>query len=373
MQLSRLRKAFGGQVHLRRGSRLPKNFFGEQVGGQAHGVALIMVLWVMAILSVAVLEFSFAMRTEVNITKNYKDELQLYAAVQGGVQRAIAELIFKHDPRVQQLRKTLRTEEIPQDKKEWVADGRPYSLPFDQGICEIKMMSEAGKVNINLVSESMLRKIITLLGLEGETKDIVVDSILDWRDPDDFYRVNGAENDYYQSLKEPYRCKNGNFDSIEELLLVRGITPALFYGRKGARKEEEKGKMGQTGLKEIFSIYSPGIQMDINSATPIVLKLVLGIPEDVSLKIVKAREERVFDHQLDLLQRVPEMKPFIEGDPEKQSLLLYGRTITTPYYTIESRAKSKDGGSVRGLKTIIKIDLKEKEHYKIIQWEDVLL
>ena len=224
-------KCKSGQARLRRG-----------YGGQAHGVALIMVLWVMAILSVAVLEFSFAMRTEVNITKNYKDELQLYAAVQGGVQRAIAELIFKHDPRVQQLRKTLRTEEIPPDKKEWVADGRSYSLPLDQGTCEIKMMSEAGKVNINLVSESMLRKIMTLLGLEGEARDIVVDSILDWRDPDDFYRVNGAENDYYQSLKEPYRCKNGNFDSIEELLLVRGITPALFYGRKGTKKEDEKEK-----------------------------------------------------------------------------------------------------------------------------------
>jgi general secretion pathway protein K len=77
---------------------------------------------------------------------------------------------------------------------------------------------------------------LTNLGVEGEARDIIVDSILDWRDADDFYRIHGAENDYYQSLKEPYRCKNGNFDSIEELLLVRGITPALFYGRKGPKK-----------------------------------------------------------------------------------------------------------------------------------------
>jgi len=192
------------------------------------GIALVMVLWVMAILSVVVLEFSFAMRTEVNITQNYKEELQLYGMAQGGVHRAIAELIYKHDPKVQQLRKTLTIEEIPPDKKEWVTDGRSYFLPFGQGACEIKVMSEAGKVNINLVSESMLRKIITLLGLEGEMRDIVVDSILDWKDPDDFYRVNGAENSYYQSLKESYYCKNAYFDSIEELLLVRGVSPALF-------------------------------------------------------------------------------------------------------------------------------------------------
>jgi hypothetical protein len=90
-------------------------------------------------------------------------------------------------------------------------------------------------------------------------------------------------------------------------------------------------------------------------------------------KIVKAREEKLFDHQLDLLLRVPELKPFIEGDPEKQSLILYGKTMLTPYYTIESRATVKEGASVRGLKTIIKIDPTEKEGYKILQWVDVLL
>jgi general secretion pathway protein K len=339
----------------------------------SKGVALIMVLWVIAVLSVVVLEFSFAMRTEVLITKNYKEDLQLYAMVQGGIQRAIAELIYKHDPKVQQLRKTLTSEEIPPEKREWMTDGRSYVIPFDQGTCEIKVMSEAAKVNVNLVSDSMLRKIITLLGVEAEAKDIVVDSILDWRDPDDFYRVNGAEDSYYQSLKEPYRCKNASLDSIEELLLVRGVNQTLYHGRSDIKKEEGGEKVVQAGLKDIFSIYSPSGQIDINSAPSVVLKVVLAIPEEVLQKIVKAREEKAFDHQLDLLLRVPELKPFIEGDPERQSLILYGRTLLAPYYTIESRAKFKEGESVRGLKAIVKIDPKEKEGYKILQWVDVLL
>ena len=65
-----------------------------------------MVLWVMVILSVVALEFSFAMRTEITITKNHKEDLQRYAMAEGGVQRAIAELIYKHDPRTQQMKKT---------------------------------------------------------------------------------------------------------------------------------------------------------------------------------------------------------------------------------------------------------------------------
>jgi general secretion pathway protein K len=339
----------------------------------SRGVALVMVLWVITILTVVVLEFSFAMRTEVNITKNFKEELQLYAIAQGGVQRAIAELILKHDARVQQLKKTMKTEEVIPEKKEWVADGRPYPVQFDQGECELRIMSEAGKININTISEMTLRKLIGNLGLEVEKRDVVVDSILDWRDPDDFLRINGAENDYYQSLKEPYRCKNANLDSIEELLLVKGVTPELYYGRKGTKAGEEGAKASDVGLKDIFSVYAPGEQVDINSASVPVLRAVLGLPSEVAKAILKAREEKGFQNQQDLVQRVPELSPFIA---EITGRLVFSSTstpLTTVYYTIESRGKSKDGGAVRGLKTIVKIDRMDKKGYKIIQWVDSVI
>ncbi len=323
-----------------------------------------MVLWVIAILSVVVLEFCFAMRTEVHITKNYKEDLQRYAMVQGGVQRAIVELIYKHDPRIEQARKGQKSEETPPEKREWVADGRPYLIQFSQGACEVRIISEAGKVNINILSESMLRRIIDRLGLEAEVKDIVVDSILDWKDPNDFHRVNGAENEYYQSLKEPYLCKNGNLDSIEELLLIRGVTPDLFYGGKGAKKGE-KEFVDRIGLKEIFSIYAPGEQIDINSASPVILTVVLGIPGEVAQSIVNAREEKGFANLQDLLQRVPELSPFIN---EIGRFILF-RSVTA-YYTIESSARLREDELGRGLKTIVKIDPREKGGYKILQWMD---
>ena len=331
------------------------------------GVALIMVLWVMVILSVLALEFSFAMRTEITITKNYKEDLQRYAMAEGGVQRAITELIYKHNARLQQMMKTLSLEEISPEQREWMADGRSYTLPFDQGSCEVRMMGEAGKININTVSEFFLRKIIGHLGLEGEARDVVVDSILDWRDSNDFYRANGAENDYYLSLKEPYYCKNGNLDSIEELLLIRGVTPDLYHGKKGPSEGEEES-VGRIGLKDIFSIYSPGEQVDINSATALVMNMVLGIPREVSQQMVAAREEKSFANQQDLLNRVPELAPFMG---EIGRLIVYRSAL--PYYTIESRAKLKDGLSMQGLKAIVKVDPREQEGYKIVQWVDRLM
>ena len=333
----------------------------------SRGVALIMVLWVIAILSVVVLEFCFAMRTEVNIAQNFKEEAQRYAMAQGGIERAIAELIYRNDPRIQQLRKTLKPEEVPAEKSEWVTDGRPYVLSFDQGTCEVRAIGEAGKVNINLVSDPTLRKIIGQFGLEGEARDVVVDSILDWRTPGELHRLNGAKSDYYRSLKEPYDCKNGNFDSIEELLLVRGVTPDLFYGKKAAN-EEAGSNADRVGLKDIFSIYGFGEQIDINSASATTLRIVLGIPNEVAQHIVKTRAEKGYENQADLLLRVPELSTLM-GTVGR--LILF--KSLTPYYTIESRAKNKDGGPVRGVKVIVKIDPLDKAGYRIIQWVDVIL
>jgi general secretion pathway protein K len=76
--------------------------------------------------------------------------------------------------------------------------------------------------------------------LDDKEKDIIVDSILDWRDNDDLRRLHGAEDEYYQSLPDPYRAKNDDFESVEELLLVKGITPEIFHG----------------GLKNIVTVYT---------------------------------------------------------------------------------------------------------------------
>ncbi len=69
-----------------------------------------------------------------------------------------------------------------------------------------------------------------LMRLPGMTEDVAA-AILDWIDEDDQPRESGAEIDYYSSLPIPYAPRNGPLESIDELLLVRGVTPDLLYGR----------------------------------------------------------------------------------------------------------------------------------------------
>ncbi|MBA61040.1 MAG: hypothetical protein CMJ76_01625 [Planctomycetaceae bacterium] len=68
-----------------------------------------------------------------------------------------------------------------------------------------------------------------LMALPGMTVDIA-DAIMDWIDEDDETREYGAEFDYYQSLGSPYEPNNGPFNTVEELLLVRGVMPELLFG-----------------------------------------------------------------------------------------------------------------------------------------------
>ncbi len=68
-----------------------------------------------------------------------------------------------------------------------------------------------------------------LMALPGMTVD-TADAIMDWIDEDDETREFGAEFDYYQSLGSPYEPNNGPFNTVEELLLVRGVMPELLFG-----------------------------------------------------------------------------------------------------------------------------------------------
>lgn len=73
-----------------------------------------------------------------------------------------------------------------------------------------------------------------LMAIPGMT-DELADAILDFIDDDDTPRANGCESEYYESLSPPYAAKNGRLDSLDELLLVRGVTPEMLYGEDANR------------------------------------------------------------------------------------------------------------------------------------------
>lgn len=100
----------------------------------------------------------------------------------------------------------------------------------DETLVRFGVTDESAKLNINYASEGQLLKLITPLIKDGREPLELVHAIMDWRDPDNEPREFGAESDYYGSLPTPHRAKNSPFETVEELLMVKGMTGQLLYG-----------------------------------------------------------------------------------------------------------------------------------------------
>lgn len=125
---------------------------------------------------------------------------------------------------------------------------------------------ESRKLNVNaLIQLDPVGNVLhdALMNLPNMTEEIA-DAIVDWVDADNTIRPNGAESDYYSGGQQPYRCKNGPISSLEELLLVRGVTPVLLFGtdrnRNGIQDGNEEG--ADRGWSEYLTCYGRELNVD---------------------------------------------------------------------------------------------------------------
>jgi general secretion pathway protein K len=99
----------------------------------------------------------------------------------------------------------------------------------EDGEVEIRISDENGRININFANQDRLVKLLSYCGVKQEDLNEIVDSIMDWKDFDNEHHLSGAENDYYETLAEPYKAKNSRFDVPDELALVKGMKPEYLY------------------------------------------------------------------------------------------------------------------------------------------------
>jgi len=306
--------------------------FSRPFTDRTGGVALVIVIWVIIVLIAIVGEFSYSMRTEINITRNFKEEEEAYQLALSGIEQAKAELLNAKDiTRMYVDANDVLILDPDEDVPERKGD-------LGKGNFQYTITDENGKMNLNTASMEQLRNIFMNAGVKTEEIDTIVDSILDWRDEDDLHMLNGAEEDYYQSLDRPYSCKDGPFDLPEELLLVKGMTPKIFYGSK-ANDEEEAIE----GVGKYFTVYGSG---PINrwTAPRVLLETVYGPAE--ADNIIAQRESGL-------------MNVRIAGGGED-----------TEVFSIVSTGMNSDGTIKRTVKAVVE---KDEEDLEIIYWNDNII
>ncbi len=330
------------------------------------GVTLLLVLWVLVLLTVIAAEFCRAMRTEVNIVRNDKETTQAYYAAVGGFNLAVSKIVDT----IARPTPLAAVTDSGEETIDWRINSDMPPISIGDGIAQVRIDNEAGRVNINLADQPLLRMMLAGFDLNEDEKSIIVSSILDWRDADDLHRLNGAENEYYQSLPEPYLCKNGDFDAIEELLLVRGVTPELFHNgldsmvtvypdRKTAARTMN-WRPNQRPPKGTFDFN----KISINAAAPKLLMALPGFSAE-SVEVITA-----YRTDKDILTG-GELITVVGVNAYTASFNIISYDLS-PFYRVTAWGRLGGSGAHQGVAGLVHVDIQSKEKYRIMQWIDHL-
>ncbi|CAG1064995.1 hypothetical protein BAC1_00568 [uncultured bacterium] len=225
------------------------------------GFAMIIVLWVAALLLAIVPVFVYSMRTESAAALNTADSTVARGLAAAGVEMAVHEIkgafaiVASGDGGVVFMERSgSGFKPLPSDRR----------FELGGGSVSYTVEDERGRININTAERPVIDALLRLSGVEGAQRDVITDSILDWRDGNHEFHLNGAEDDYYASLPSPYGAKDGPADFKEELLLVKGVTSAVF-----------NGSGSYSGIKNYITVHGDG-RLNINTASQRALEAFYG-------------------------------------------------------------------------------------------------
>jgi hypothetical protein len=213
-----------------------------------RGVVLLIVLVVLVVLTFSAYTFTELMRTHNTASDLSGQQVQARLLAESGVEAV--RLFLMQTPSMQaeaggHYYNTLYFQArnvLPDVDPERVGNFTVLAPLIDEmgNLAAVRygLEDESARLNVNilvLADELISEGGRTLLTALPAMTDDIADAILDWIDEDDETRPFGAERDYYEQLDPPYTCKNGPLDTVEELLLIRGVTPQMLFGKDSNR------------------------------------------------------------------------------------------------------------------------------------------
>jgi general secretion pathway protein K len=190
---------------------------------RSRGIALVLVLWVITLLTVMALGLTAAQRTESTLTANALDGARFRAAAEAGISYAVLNLLAPRtqDPANPQI-------DAAGQPNAWEPNGSSHPWIFAAVPLQISVQNESSRIDLNMADAGLLASLLRVLDVPDDAAAALADRIVDWRDPDDLVSLNGAEDPEYAAEGFPYGAKDAPFGSVEELRQVLGITAELY-------------------------------------------------------------------------------------------------------------------------------------------------
>jgi len=211
-----------------------------------RATVLLVVLVIIVLLALAAYTLVEMCVAENEATNRFGRSAQARAFAESGIDMAVTilsdpterlqpEFVMNRPDALEAV--VVKQSDVPRGRGRFSVVAGDTSDPAAKGV-HYGLTDESGKLNLNTlalwqqnsalnITDATARNF--LLNLPYMTNDLA-DAILDFIDPDDTPRQYGVESDYYSTLSPPYRAANGPLQSLDDLLLVKGVTPALLYG-----------------------------------------------------------------------------------------------------------------------------------------------
>ena len=287
-----------------------------RVMSRNEGIALVSVLWIVALLSMVAFGVSTSVRNETRMVRNMLLSAQAQYAAEGAIELAISSLLTPSQQR-------------------WPADGTVRQFQIATAEVSVAIFDEAGKIDLNFASAELLNNLLETAGVEADLRMSLVDAIMDWRDSDNLRRLNGAEDDDYSAAGLPYGAKDAKFVTVDEIALVLGMQPEIVQA-----------------IKPVLTVYSrqPGIN-------PVVAS-------EQALRAYSGGNSMAVDAYID--QRKAPSDGTANAEPEfidRRLLATAGSSI----YTIHVESRVEETIVTRMDATVVLLG--GRELYKVLSWK----
>lgn len=306
-----------------------------------RGGALLAVLWLAAALSAIAFSLAATVRAEAERASTATESLRAHYLATGSVERAILWIFWGS------------------------AYGRKYYQPpmpvlqfrYPTGDVTVEIIPESSKMNINTAPPADLQRLMEALGIDGGRAAAITQGIVEWR--------GGTPVPAQTPTRPPdstFSPAHASFQEIEELLLVKGMTPELFYG---AFDRDDQGRLvPRGGLKDCLSAYGSNDVFDANTVEPAVLQAI-GFSSGAAKAIVQARRSKPFRSPGDVVA-------VSGGSPGIGRLGVGGRSIWTIRATARLRRPDGRLSDVRrSAAAMVKFLPPEfQPPYQIMRWYD---
>lgn len=286
---------------------------------QDRGIALIIVMMVIIVLSVLAGGFAYSMKVETKLARNTSWEAEMEWLGRSGVELGKYSLATYLMGGGQEAAYT-GLDQVwaggPFNETNELVNVQLKDVKIGPGKVTVTMQDLERKFNLSVINENtgaILERALLMCGADAADIPTIMDSYFDWVDPDHKTHLAGAENKDYLQMPTPYYAKNGFVDDIRELLLIKGMTEQVFWGTKrvgdSPEQKDRSGGPGRlkrpmsphlqameanqstgVGLVDLFVPYhGMGNRVNVNTASAEVLQLVPGLDEALAGAIVANR------------------------------------------------------------------------------------